>query len=95
MAMRSGDAVKVWLNGNVVHREAAESLGCREIDVPLACNPQVCISDPELEPGAEGGRSWGTKSCSSCRRRSLQWRLQQQGTSRSCDAKNWQQFAIG
>ena len=51
MTMRSGDAVKVWLNGNVVHREAAENLGCRKIDVPLACDPQVCISDPELERG--------------------------------------------
>ena len=55
MTMRSGDAVKVWLNGNVVHREAAENLGCRKIDVPLACDPQVCISDPELEPGSEDG----------------------------------------
>ena len=35
MEVKSGDAVKVWLNGNVVHREAAESLGCREIDVSL------------------------------------------------------------
>ena len=57
MMIRSGDAVKVWLNGNVVHREAAESLGCRKIDVPLACDPQVCISDPELEPGHEGSIS--------------------------------------
>ena len=49
MKVESGDAVKVWLNGNVVHREAAESLGCRKIDVPLACDPQVCITDPALQ----------------------------------------------
>ena len=49
MKVKSGDAVKVWLNGNVVHREAAESLGCRKIDVPLACDPQVCITDPALQ----------------------------------------------
>ena len=49
MKVESGDDVKVWLNGNVVHREAAESLGCREIDVPFACDPRVCISDPALQ----------------------------------------------
>ena len=49
MTMTSGDASKVWLNGNVVHREAAESLGCRKIDVPLACDPWVCITDPALQ----------------------------------------------
>ena len=49
MTVTSGDAVKVWLNGEVVHREAAESLGCREIDVPLACDPQVCVTDPALQ----------------------------------------------
>ena len=44
--VKSGDAIKVWLNGNLVHRAAAKNLGCRKIDVPLACDPRVCISDP-------------------------------------------------
>ena len=47
LRVNSGDATKVWLNGNMIHREPAESLNCgREINVFLACDPQVCISDP-------------------------------------------------
>ena len=46
---KSGDAMKIWLNGSVVHREAAEDHDCREIDVSLACDPAVCISDPALQ----------------------------------------------
>ena len=48
LTAQSGDAIKVWLNGKVVHREAADTHQCRKIDVPLACDPEVCISDPTL-----------------------------------------------
>ncbi|MDE0427564.1 MAG: cohesin domain-containing protein [Candidatus Poribacteria bacterium] len=46
---KSGDAIKIWLNGNVVHREAAASLGCRKVNVILACDPEVCRSDPAVQ----------------------------------------------
>ena len=46
MSVESGDAIKVWLDGEVVHRESAENLGCRSIDVSLACDPKVCRPDP-------------------------------------------------
>ena len=46
---KSGDAIKIWLNGNVVHREAAESLSCRKVNVILACDPEVCRSDPAVQ----------------------------------------------
>ena len=49
LAAESGDAIKIWLNGNVVHRDAAESYGRRKINVPLACDPTVSISDPALQ----------------------------------------------
>ena len=46
LKVSSSDAIKVWLNGDVIHRKAAHSLGCRDINVPNACDPTVCISDP-------------------------------------------------
>ena len=46
---KSGDAIKIWLNGNVVHKEAAEGLGCRKVNVILACDPEVCRSDPAVQ----------------------------------------------
>ena len=49
LTAKSGDTIKIWLNGNVVHREAAESSDCRKINVPLACDPKICISDPALQ----------------------------------------------
>ena len=53
MWVQSGDTITVWLNGNVIHRDAAENLRCRKIDVRLACDPQVCISDPALQESDE------------------------------------------
>ena len=49
LTAQSGDAIRIWLNGNVVHRDAAESYGRRKINVPLACDPTVGISDPALQ----------------------------------------------
>ena len=49
LTAQSGDAIKIWLNGNIVHRDAAESYGSRKINVPLACDPTVGISDPALQ----------------------------------------------
>jgi len=49
LTVKSGDAIKVWLNGNVVHRDDAENYDCRDIDVPLACDPWVCVSDPAVQ----------------------------------------------
>ena len=49
LTAQSGDAIKIWLNENVVHREAAESYGHRKVNVPLACDPTVGISDPALQ----------------------------------------------
>ena len=48
LTAQSGDALKVWLNGKVVHREAAEAHRCRKVNVLLACDPEVCVSDPTL-----------------------------------------------
>ncbi len=47
--VNSDDTIKVWLNGNVIHRDAAKSIGCRRIDVRFACDPWVCVSDPLLQ----------------------------------------------
>ncbi len=49
MSVKSGDAIKIWLNGNVVHREAAESYNCRKVYVPLACDPEICTTDPAIQ----------------------------------------------
>ena len=49
LTAKSGDAIKIWLNGNVVYRDAAKSYGRRKIDVPLACDPTVDIPDPALQ----------------------------------------------
>ena len=46
LSVPSSDAVKVWLNGEVVHTEAATALGCRTVSVPLAFDPTVCTPDP-------------------------------------------------
>lgn len=46
VGVKSGDAIKVWLNGEVIHREAATILECRSIHVPGAFDPIVCTSDP-------------------------------------------------
>ncbi len=45
---RSGDAIKVWLNGKVVYRKAADTHRCRKVDVLLACDPEVCVPDPTI-----------------------------------------------
>ena len=45
LSVPSSDAVKVWLNGEVVHTEAATALGCRTVDVPFAFDPTVCTPD--------------------------------------------------
>ena len=47
MGVKSGDAIKIWLNGEVIHREAATGLECRSIDVPVAIDPWVCTPDPD------------------------------------------------
>ena len=46
MYMESGDAVKVWLNGEVVHRQAATHLPRRNIDILLAIDPHTSVPDP-------------------------------------------------
>ena len=43
LSVGSGDAIKVWLNGEVVYRAAATELGCRKIPVPRT---SVCTPDP-------------------------------------------------
>ena len=43
LSVGSGDAIKVWLNGEVVHRAAETELGCREVPVPRTL---VCTPDP-------------------------------------------------
>ena len=47
MGVKSGDAIKVWLNGEVIHREAAMILECRSIHVPVALDPRVCTPDSD------------------------------------------------
>lgn len=44
--VESSDAIKVWLNGEIIDREAATVLGCRSVDVPVAFDPTVCTPDP-------------------------------------------------
>lgn len=46
IGVKSGDAIKVWLNGEVIHRKAATMLECRSIHVPIAFDPIVCTPDP-------------------------------------------------
>ena len=43
--VKSGDAVKMWLNGKTIHRKAAITLGCRTVHVPAAFDPTVCTPD--------------------------------------------------
>ena len=47
MGVKSDDAIKVWLNGEVIHREAATVLGCRSIHVSGAFDPTVCTPDSD------------------------------------------------
>lgn len=47
----SSDAIKIWLNGEIVHREDATVLECRSIDVPLASDPTVCTPDSSSPTG--------------------------------------------
>lgn len=47
IGVKSGDAIKVWLNGEVIHREAATVLGCRSIHVLGAFDPTVCTPDSD------------------------------------------------
>ena len=49
MSVKSGDAIKIWLNGSVVHRESAENYGCRKVEVLLACDPEICTTDPAIQ----------------------------------------------
>ena len=44
--VESGDAFKVWLNGQVVSHRTATRLGCRTVPVNLAVDPEVCTPDP-------------------------------------------------
>ena len=53
MWVQSGDTITVWLNGRVVHRDAAESHDCRKLDVLLACDPEICLPDPALQESKE------------------------------------------
>ena len=54
MWVRSGDAITAWLNGQVVYRNAAKIHNCRKLDISLACDPNVCVSDPTLQEFAGG-----------------------------------------
>ena len=45
IVVKSSDAIKIWLNGEVIHREDATVLECRNIDIPLAEDPTVCTPD--------------------------------------------------
>ena len=49
----SGDALKIWLNGTAVHSEAVEHHNCRKVDVPLACDPRICVPDPAVQETKE------------------------------------------
>lgn len=46
MYMESGDAVKVWLNGKVVHRQAATHLPPRSIKIAHVLDPGTSVPDP-------------------------------------------------
>ena len=47
IGVKSGDTIKIWLNGEVIHGQAATVLECRSIDVPAAFDPRVCTPDPD------------------------------------------------
>ena len=47
IGVRSGDTIKIWLNGEVIYGQAATVLECRSIDVPVAFDPRVCTPDPD------------------------------------------------
>ena len=47
IGVKSGDSIKIWLNGEVIHREASTILECRSIHVPVAIDPWVCTPDPD------------------------------------------------
>ena len=51
IGLKSGDAIKVWLNGEVIHREAATMLECRSIDVFGAIDPQGLHTRPRFSSG--------------------------------------------
>ncbi len=47
IGIKSGDEIKMWLNGEVIDIKAATNLGCRSLHVPLAFDPWVCTPDPD------------------------------------------------
>ena len=51
IGVKSSDAIKIWLNGEAVHRGDATALGCRTIHVPLAEDPTVCTPDSSSPTG--------------------------------------------
>ncbi len=46
MGVQSGDALHVWLNGDVVYGQAATHLDCRKVDIFGAPDHRTCIPDP-------------------------------------------------
>ena len=51
IGVESSDAIKIWLNGEIIHREDATVLECRSIDVTLAWDPTVCTPDSSSPTG--------------------------------------------
>lgn len=51
MSVKSSDAIKMWLNGEVIHRDDATALECRTIHVANAVDPTVCTPDPSNPTG--------------------------------------------
>ena len=51
IGVKSSDAIKIWLNGEIIHREDATVLECRSIDVALAWDPTVCTPDSSSPTG--------------------------------------------
>ena len=56
--LKTGDAFKVWLNGDARDHSAATQLGCRTFHASLAFDPEVCTPDPVADTSDfEAGRS--------------------------------------
>lgn len=51
IGVKSSDAIKIWLNGKVVHREDATVLECRSIHAPLGEDPTICTPDSSSPRG--------------------------------------------
>ena len=51
IGVKSSDAIKIWLNGEAIHREDATALECRSIAVDLAWDPKVCTPDSARPTG--------------------------------------------